>query len=69
MTKKEMEAVQMGRLLKNNDFIDLFMNQFLRDDILSEVLNIGEIDSDGTRDQLKARVILKDYIENKVSGE
>jgi UTP-glucose-1-phosphate uridylyltransferase len=52
----------MERLINNKDFVDLIIKDYIENGIKHYVLT-ENVDNDKIRDELKARKILKDYIE------
>ena len=58
----ENKTTKMKRLINNPDFVDLFIKDFIDNGIKHYVLT-ENIDSDSIRNELKARQILKKYIE------
>jgi len=59
---------QMLRLLENEDFQEVILDTFIKKGILDITLN-NSIDSEFTKDQLKARQIIHAYIFNAITEE
>lgn len=60
---EESKAKKMLKLTENPDFVELILDNFIRDGVLDLTLN-NNIETDSIRYELHARRILHEYIMN-----